>query len=439
MIVLFKIFFLAIPYFISPSEAKATPPAPFKFIFPTPGEVYTFSDGDQVIVEWKPRLAVTTVHLNCTSSELNEDGISSMSRVEFDGVTSGVDYSPKMIEEEGVCVFCAGPDPSKTCSGAFSVTEAESNTFHNVWTSKGVSLSAPSGDEDHESPAPMKYLPSVTEDDAESTSSSPTPIPQSSSFPNYLPPSDIVEDRPFDGDSATKYLPSFTDSDLESTSSTPVDSISQISSFQTDLPSSDIVEDRPFDEESAPMKYPPSVIESPSNSSASPKLTAPLPDDSSLPSEISPGDVPTSDVTPSDDGVDEMIPTLPYLNSGTLNSSAPTATIAFQPHTSLPPYISGNATNTTNSINAVGTVGVVIGSGSSTITAQLQGWNTTSTATSSVVTTTIPIPSDRIPTASLVAPPASTVSVSAVGSSWSFNVDFALLGLLAVGAVFVTL
>jgi hypothetical protein len=116
MIVLFQVFFLAIPLFISPTEAKATPPSGFTFTFPTPGEIYKFSDGDQVIVEWKPRLAVTTVHLNCTSSELNEDGISSsmspelcycqkltcaVSRVEFDGVTSGVDYSPKVIEEEG--------------------------------------------------------------------------------------------------------------------------------------------------------------------------------------------------------------------------------------------------------------------------------------------------------------------------------------------------
>jgi hypothetical protein len=277
---------------------------------------------------------------------------------------------------------------------AFSVSEADSNPLHSVWTSKGVSLSAPSGDEPSEdSPPPMKYSPSVTESDIKSTSSTSTePTPQSSTSPDDSPPSNIMEGRP-------------------------------------------------FDDNSAPMKHPPPGIESPSDSSTSPTLSAPLPDDSSLPSDMLPGDVPTSDNTPSDDSVDEMIPTLPYLNSGALNSSAPTATVVL-PQTSLPPYISGNATNTTNPINAVGTVGVVIGSGSSTMTAQIQGWNTTSTAASSaVVTTTIPIPSDRIPTASLVAPPVAPAAstVSAVGGSWSFAVDFALLGLLAVGAVFVTL
>jgi hypothetical protein len=118
----------------------------------------------------------------------------------------------------------------------------------------------------------------------------------------------------------------------------------------------------------------------------------------------------------------------------TNNASTPTWTGSLPLHTSFAPYMNANATD------AVGTGGVVIGSISTTMTAQLQGWNLSSTAASDtgvVTTKTIPIPSDRIPTASLVPPPTTTVSKArGTGSS---TVDFALFGLVVLGAVFVTL
>jgi hypothetical protein len=120
---------------------------------------------------------------------------------------------------------------------------------------------------------------------------------------------------------------------------------------------------------------------------------------------------------------------------GEHNASVPTWTGSRPPKTSLPPYMSANTTDANR------TVGVVIGSVSTTITAQIQGWNTSSTAasdTGNVLTTkTIPLPSDRIPTASLVPPPTSTVS-KARGTGLS-TVDLALFGLVVLGAVFVTL
>jgi hypothetical protein len=116
------------------------------------------------------------------------------------------------------------------------------------------------------------------------------------------------------------------------------------------------------------------------------------------------------------------------------NASTPTWTGALPLNTSFAPYMNANATS------AIGTGGIVIGSISTTITAQLQGWNLSSTAASEtgvVTTKTIPIPSDRIPTASLVPPPTSTVSnAKGTGSS---TVNFALFGLVLLGAVFVTL
>jgi hypothetical protein len=82
---IYGLIFLAIPFLSSQlAEAKATPSTPLKFVFPKPSKSdYRFEEGDEVIVEWKPEVQLSEVFLNCTSGELQDDGISSSMHCTF--------------------------------------------------------------------------------------------------------------------------------------------------------------------------------------------------------------------------------------------------------------------------------------------------------------------------------------------------------------------
>lgn len=96
---LFNVLFLVVPFLAA--QVKADTTSSLQFVYPQPGRFdYEYAKGDQVIIEWQPKVQLSELYVNCSGINTIE-GKSGVSGIEFTNTDSGAIYHPPWTEEIG--------------------------------------------------------------------------------------------------------------------------------------------------------------------------------------------------------------------------------------------------------------------------------------------------------------------------------------------------